>query len=243
MYRATVKSQINRGTSLVYPRHPFDPKLSVQLSELPIGFADIALSGRCSIQLLDLMTKFDTYFTTINNMIKQGIADSPEKTSVILLQAAYCIEYFQLQTLTLIERLILVSLTAHVVRRDRIHPALVNMRNYFQITCAFLVNLLGSPGTKLHTNDQDSDLVTWIGLVLLLTSTTEAHARKLALKLLPARPAPMKILKKCQDFFWDEDLTNALLSGNILVTAASNDIIADNVKQSMLEDSAQNAYE
>lgn len=243
MYRAVVKSQFRAGDPLTYPHHPFDPQLSIQVSELPVGFANIALSGRCSTQILDLITRFDAYFTTVNDSNTENITDSSERTKTILMTAAHCVEYVQIRSLTLIERLILIGLTAQVVRRDRIHPALINMRAYFQINCAYLVNLLSSPGKPLHTNDQGSDLLTWVGLVLLLTSTPEAHARKLALCLLPTRPAPLKILKKCQDFFWDDDLTNALLSGNVLVSTASNDLIADNIQQSMHEENDQHASE
>lgn len=227
-------SKVNRYAILTYPRHPFNPELSIRISELPLGFADVALSGRVSIEMLELLDKFNVYFTSINHIIKESITDSPERTQIILQQVAYCIEYAQMRALTLIERLLLAALTAYAVRRDRIHPGLVNVRNYYQITCAYLANLLNS--TSLHQKDQGSSLIIWIGLTMLLTSTPEAYARKLALKLLPRRPEPLKILKQCQEFFWDEDLTNALLSGSVLVTASSNDIIADNVKQALPED-------
>lgn len=220
-------SKVNRYTILTYPRHPFNPELSHRISQLPLGFADVALSGRVSIEMLELLDKFNVYFTRINQIIKEGIIDSPERTQIILEQIAYCIEYAQVRAFTLIERLLLAALTAYVVRRDRNHPGLVNMRNYYQITCAYLANLLNS--TSLHQKDQGTSLIIWIGLTLLLTSAPEAYARKLALKLLPRRPEPLKILNQCQEFFWDNDLTSALLSGSVLVTAASNDIIANNV--------------
>lgn len=227
-------STVNRHAILTYPSHPFSPDLTDRVSTLPLGFADVALSGRMSVEMLTLLDKFNSYFTSINRFIEGGITDSAERTQTVIQQAAYCIEYTQIRVLTLIERLLLAALTAYVVRRDRIHPGLVNMRNYYQITCANLANRLNS--TPLHQRDNGSDLILWIGLMLLLTSTPEAHARKLALKLLPRRPEPLKILKQCQDFFWDEDLSNALLSGSILITPASNDVIADNVRQALPED-------
>lgn len=189
----------------------------------------MALSGRISVEMLNLMHSFNIYFLEINRLIKEGIVDSPERTHIVLQQAAYCIEHVQIVSLTFIERLILAALTAYVVRRDRIHPALVNMRNYYQITCAYLLNILTT--TPLRRTEQDASLFSWVGLTLLLTSTTEAYARKLALILLPGRPEPFKILKQCEDFFWDDDLTDALLSGTVLATQTSNDIIGDNVKQ------------
>lgn len=234
MYRAIVMSSVNRHAILTYPRHPFRPELSDGVSELPFGFADVALSGRISVEMLKLLDKFNVYFTRINHFIEEGAADSAERTQIVIQQAAYCIEYTQIRALTLIERLLLAALTAYVVRRDRIHPGLVNMRNYYQITCANLANQLNS--TPLHQKDQGSNLIMWIGLMLLLTSTPEAYARKLALKLLPRRPEPLKILKQCQHFFWDEDLTNALLSGSVLTAPTSNDVIADNVRQALPED-------
>lgn len=166
---------------------------------------------------------------------EEGIVDSPERTQVVLRQVAYCIEYHQIQLLSTIERLVLAALTAYVVRRDRVHPALINIRNYFQIACAYQVNLLSSAATNIHHQDQGSDLLVWVGLTLLLTSSPEAHARKLALNILPKKPEPLKMLKKCQRFFWDDDLTNALLLGEVLVTKASNDIIGDNIKLASLE--------
>lgn len=233
MYRAAAKSRVNRNASLTYPRHPFGLQLGAQISMLPIGFSDIVLSGRISIEMLDLISNFDVYFTTMSNMIKDGINDSPERTQIVLQQAAYCIEYAQIRSLTLTERLLLAALTAYVVRRDRIHPALINIRGYFQITCAYLTNLLSSVGTILGPNDRGSGIFTWIGLTLLLTSTPEAAARKLALKLLPRRPEPMKNLKICQEFYWDDELTNALLSGSVLPISTSNDVIAENMDRAL----------
>ena len=233
MFRAVVKASIPRTGALIYPKHPFSPKLTDKIAELPSGFSQIALSGRLSVQVLDLLQNFNSYFKTMALHIGQGIMDSPERTENILRQAAYCIEYHQIQTLGVLERLILCALTAYVVRRDRVHPAFVNVRNYFQITCAYQSRLLSSVDTGLTQEDFDSDLFTWIGLTLLLTSSPEAHGRKLALRLLPARPEPMKLLLKCQDFFWDDDLTSALLSGNVLLSKASNDVIADHIKQAL----------
>lgn len=235
-YRTKIKAAVRRNASLTYPGHPFPPNVSRQISELPIGFANVALSSRLSLEMLDLIDGFNTYFLEINRLIKEGITDSPERTHIILQQLAYCIEYAQIQTLTLVERLILVGLTAYVVRRDRIHPGMINMRNYYQITCANLLNVITT--TPVQRAAQDTDLFTWVGLVLLLTSTPEAYARKLALKLLPSRPEPLRILKKCEDFFWDDELTIALLSGSVLATHTSNDIIAENVSQEPPESEA-----
>lgn len=180
-----------------------------------------------------MIERFNNYFADINHLIKEGITDSEERTHIVLQQAACCIEYAQIQTLSLIERLILAGLTAYVVRRDRIHPGLINIRGYYQITCANLLNQLTVTSTPWQR--QDVNLINWIGLTLLLTSSTEAYARKLALKILPNKPEPVKILKQCEQFFWDDDLTNALLSGSVLVTHTSNDIIAENVKQALPE--------
>ncbi|KAK5947518.1 hypothetical protein PMZ80_001669 [Knufia obscura] len=232
-HRAMIKSTISRTDPLTYPKHPFNPKLSMQIADLPAGFSDLALSGRISTQILQLLEHFNTYSIKLSHLNEEGTFDSPERTQIILRQVAYCIEFHQIQHLSTIERLILTALTAYVMRRDRVHPALVNGRNYFQITCAYQANLLSSAENGVDQQDQGSDLLAWVGLMLLLTSTAEAHARKLALKLLPRRPEPLKILKKCQQFFWDDDLTNALLSGNVLATNASNDIIADNIKQAL----------
>lgn len=232
MRRAIIRPSIPKIEALTYPQHPFEPNLGEQIADLPPGFSDIALSGRLSVELLDLLTRFATYYETINKLNKEGNMDMPYRTDTILEAAAYCIEYHQIRTLTVIERLVVTALTAFVVRRDRIHPALINMRNYFQITCAYMVNVL-SRHDGLQKEDHDSDLVTWAGLLLLLTSSPEAHARKLALKLLPRKPEPIKLIVRCEKFFWDADLTHALLSGQILVTSASNDIISDNVKQAL----------
>lgn len=233
MYRGMVKSRIPRDQPLNYPRHPYDSKLSMQIANLPAGFSDIALSGRISTQVLELLDRFNDYFTKLHNMSETALEFTDERTQVVLMQAAWCIEFHQIQTLSVIERLIVTALTAYVVRRDRIHPALVNMRNYYQITCAYLSNLLSKSTGGLSSQDMGTDLVIWAGLLLLLTSSPEAHARKLALRLLPKQPQPLKLQQKSQQFFWDDDLTNALLSGKILITAASNDIIADNVKQAL----------
>lgn len=235
MFRAMVKASISRTDPLTYPKHPFSPKLTDKIAELPPGFSMIALSGRLSVQVLDLLQRFNTYFQLMALHIEQGVTDSPERTENILRQAAYCIEYHQIQTLSILERLILCALTAYVVRRDRVHPGFVNVRNYFQITCAYQAKLLSSSNTGLLEADHDSDLFTWIGLTLLLTSSPDAHGRKLALRLLPSRPEPMKLLLKCQEFFWDDDLTTALLSGHVLVSKASNDVIADHIKQALPE--------
>lgn len=239
-FREKITNTIPKFDPLTYPSHPFNAKLSMQVASLPLGFNDIVLSGRISIELLNLMDRFNTYFTTLSAMIAAGTAHSDERTLLILRTAGYCIEYTQIRLLTVIERLILMSLISYVCRRDRVHPALINLRNYFQINCGYLTNVLTWSPTALHRQDYDSDLLKWIGVLLLLTSSPVAHARKLALKILPKRPEPLGILKTCQRFFWDEDLTNALLSGHTLVTNASNDIIADNVKQDPSEPRPEN---
>jgi len=233
IHRAIIKPTIPKTEPLTYPKHPFNPKLSMVIADLPAGFSDIALSGRLSTQVLELLERFNGYFTQLAHLNEEGTTESPERIQLILRQAAYCIEYHQIQLLSTIERLVLTALTAYVVRRDRIHPALINIRNYYQIACAYQANLLSSGEIIIHQQDQGSDLSMWIGLMLLLTSSPEAHARKLALRLLPKRPEPLRILKKCQQFFWDDDLTNVLLSGNILAAQASNDVIADNIKQTL----------
>ena len=230
LQRAMIQPTIPKTEPLTYPKHPFEPKLNMIIADLPTGFSDIALSGRLSVQMLELLQHFNKYFTKLQDLNKEGTTDSPERTQVILQQAAYCTEYHQIRTLSTIERLVLTALMAYVVRRDRIHPAMVNMRGHFQILCAYQANLLSSTNNSDRQKDRDSDLLTWVGLTLLLTSSPEAHARKLALMLLPKRPKPLKTLKSCQQFFWDDDLTNVLLSGNVVTTVASNDIIADNIK-------------
>lgn len=235
VHRAMIQPMIPKTEPLIYPEHPFNPKLSMQIADLPAGFSNIALSGRLSTQMLELLELFNSYFTQLLHLNEDGTLESPERTQVILRQAAYCIEYHQIRLLSIVERLVLTALTAYVVRRDRIHPALVNIRNYFQIVCAYQANLLSSSGNNLHQQDQGSDLLTWVGLTLLLTSSPEAHARKLALRLLPKKPEPLKILAKCRQFFWDDDLTNALLSGNVVMAETSNDIIADNIRQALPE--------
>lgn len=243
MKRAMIRPTIPKTQPLVYPKHPFDPKLGEKVADLPPGFLDIALSGRLSVEVLNLMARFSSYFEIINKLNKEGNMDMSARTDTILTAAAYMIEHHQITTLTVIERLIVTTLTAFVVRRDRIHPALINMRNYFQITCAYLVNLLSKYESGLPKEDHGSDLVLWAGLLLLLTSSPEAHARKLALKLLPRRPEPIKLVAKCEQFFWDEDLTNVLLSGQTLSTTASNDIIGDNIKQGLPDAERQTEVE
>lgn len=234
MHRAMVKGQIPRQDPLSYPKHPYDPGLSMKISGLPQGFCDIALSGKLSVQVLGLMDRFNDYFNNMKAFHEAGILDSDERTNVILSQAAWCIEFHQAQRMTLLERLLVTALTAYVVRRDRIHTALVNMRNYYQITCAYLLSQLKKEGgVGLLDQRQYSDMIIWAGLLLLLTSIPEAHARKLALHLLPSQPQPLKLHQKCLQFFWDEDLTNALLSGSVLGTALSNDIVTENVRQAL----------
>lgn len=228
-----MKAIVDKTAPLSYPVHPFYPELGIQVATLPIGFADTLLSGRVSIEILDLMGRFNSYFVEVNHFVESGIADSAERTHIVLQQAAYCIEYAQIQGLSLIERLILVGLTAYVVRKDRIHKDIINIRGYYQIMCANVLNAITT--TPLEGKEHDNSLTIWIGLVLLLTSTPEAYARKLALKMLPGKPQPLKMLKRCQEFFWDDDLTNALLSGSVLGTQTSNDLIAQNVRQTFTE--------
>lgn len=241
MQRAIIHATIPKEDPLIYPRHPFDPKLSMQIADLPHGFADVALSGRISEQMLNLMAVFNSYFIAINRMNEDGNLDSAERTQMILQTAAYCIEYHQIRSQSVIERLLLTTMTAYVVRRDRIHPAMINIRNYYQITCGYLASLIDATDGGLLKEDQGSDLVIWSGLMLLLTSTPEAQARKLALKLLPKHPEPLKLLKKCQQFFWDNDLTNVLLSGKVLTTTTSNDIIANHVNEELTDIDERNA--
>lgn len=38
-----------------YPKHPFNPALCHKISRLPIGFHELALRGRCSLQFIDLV--------------------------------------------------------------------------------------------------------------------------------------------------------------------------------------------
>lgn len=244
-FRETVHNNIPKFAPLTYPRHPFDPKLSMQVASLPPGFNDIVLSGRVSIEVLSVLDRFNNYFRDLAEMTARGIHTSRERTTLILQTAVYCIDGIQIRFLSAIERFIIVALIAYVVRRDRIHPALVNTRSYFQVCCGYLTTVLTSPPevlryedqgvnsstNALHREDLESDLLKWFGVLLFLTSSPEAYARKLAMKILPKTPELMPTLKICQQFFWDEDLTNALLSGKTLITSTSNDIIAENVKQ------------
>lgn len=43
---------------LVYPRHPFPPRLCAVISSLPLGFGEIALSGRISVRIIELLARY-----------------------------------------------------------------------------------------------------------------------------------------------------------------------------------------
>ncbi|ETI22463.1 hypothetical protein G647_06538 [Cladophialophora carrionii CBS 160.54] len=50
---AAVKPQIE----LIYPEHPYSPSLCALIATLPVGFGDIAIDGRLSVQIIKLLAR------------------------------------------------------------------------------------------------------------------------------------------------------------------------------------------
>lgn len=203
----------------------------MQIATLPIGFMDVALTGQISEQLLDILTGFTEYFNTLTQIISEGKKDSQETTKLIIQQANVVITFVQNKRLNLTEQILCAGLMAHVVRRDRLHPSLMNLRNYFQLFCGFISTNLNKDKTSLpiKREDHDNELMKWVGAILLLTSTPTAQARQLALKLLPRTPQPTKVLKVCEKFFWDDVLSKMLLMGTTVTFQTSNDTVANSI--------------
>lgn len=192
---------------------------------------DIALTGQISEQLLDVLTGFTEYFTSITEKALGTVWDSQRRTKLTIQQANVVITIVQNKRLNLSEQIICAALIAHVTRRDRLHPSLMNLRNYFQLFCGFLCTNLTKDKTNLPINreDHDTEFMKWAGAILLLTSVPTAQARQLALKLLPRRPQPTKVLKVCEKFFWDDTLSKMLLEGTTMNFQTSNDSVANSI--------------
>ncbi|KAK5056701.1 hypothetical protein LTR84_012233 [Exophiala bonariae] len=76
---STTKLSINTSpqklyakSPLVYPSIPFSPSICEEISRLPSGFADLALSGQISIEMIRIIIAFDLWL--------QDLSNSPDRT-------------------------------------------------------------------------------------------------------------------------------------------------------------------
>lgn len=100
-YIAVQSKSRQRKLVLVYPKHPFEPALCEMISRLPIGFGELALHRRLSIQFIHAL---DEAMTVLN----QG--KDVEPTAAI----AHCIDgVANASELTPLERLLAYTLLAH----------------------------------------------------------------------------------------------------------------------------------
>ncbi|KAH0843504.1 hypothetical protein FOPE_08725 [Fonsecaea pedrosoi] len=55
--QAASAEAVKPGSELTYPKHPFSPELCTEIATLPHGLSDIALEGRISTQIIELLCR------------------------------------------------------------------------------------------------------------------------------------------------------------------------------------------
>jgi hypothetical protein len=95
-----------------YPEHPFSPELCVTIAKLPEGFADLALSGVLSLQVIGLLSSITDWIRQMQGGWKKGVLPLGESNGTFLKQTHVCLELIPLNKLTVLEKVICVAMAA-----------------------------------------------------------------------------------------------------------------------------------
>ncbi|OCT51555.1 hypothetical protein CLCR_08336 [Cladophialophora carrionii] len=162
---ATVKPQIE----LIYPEHPYSPSLCALIASLPVGFGDIAIDGRLSVQIIKRLAR-----------LARAAQDSPLRKNVSVTEVNKIgidlLSFMSQRSVTPLERSICVLCFMFNIREG-----LQATRNKGQqIFGEFLGNLKNVLKTTSETfmslEGCTADLAIWGVAILTTVSTAEGLA-------------------------------------------------------------------
>jgi hypothetical protein len=149
---------------LTYPKHPYSPRLCTIIATLPLGFSDIAIDGRISVQVIKLLARL-AHAAQDSPLTKNASVTEINKMGVDFLS------YISQRDVTPLERSLCVLCFMFNIR-DGLQSTRNKGQQVFGDFLGNLKNLLKSTAETFMTLEGCTvDLAIW-GVAILATVTT-----------------------------------------------------------------------
>ncbi|OAP58297.1 hypothetical protein AYL99_07387 [Fonsecaea erecta] len=205
--------------SLDYPTHPFDPELSLTLSRLPLGFIELAMSCRLSVQVIRVVQTSARVMAALFNQ-KQ---DLKQDDSFALLPPSYpalpaqvmflAIVTLQNQQRNKVEEVLAISLLALAISTEALGEHITTGYGFIQTYCMGMWDVDIERECRSTGALGLEDFLLWVKMLLLATFDHDTQTWKTASQLRRDVPFPEfkpPDFESCRQFFWTELLTFSL---------------------------------
>ena len=201
------KDTIAHASRLSYPRHPFEPDLSVRIAKLPAGLRDLIVSRRLSYDMIDLVERV-LECRPSSRAHKHNNTPHLPSVSVDGL-ALRLVDTVNDKAFSTREHLVAIALLSCCCYWGALNVKVP--RCWLHIQCASLLRKgVGTSHSEngVHVHDtQLRDLQRWVGLVLASTNLDGSEAVALSKMLLRVSGgcSDEQSVKIRHRFFWDPD--------------------------------------
>ncbi|KIY00468.1 uncharacterized protein Z520_04153 [Fonsecaea multimorphosa CBS 102226] len=202
--------------SLDYPRHPFEPELSLALSRLPLGFIELAMSCRLSIQVIRIVQIGAQLMSDLFHQKQDFKQDDslalPYPGSPVQLMCL-AIVILQNQQRNMVEEVLAISLLALAISTEALEEHITTGYGYIQTYCMGLWDVDIERECRSTGALGLEDFLLWAKMLLLATFDYDTQTWRTAIQL--RRDVPFPEFKSpnfevCRQFFWTELLTLSL---------------------------------
>ncbi|KIW96177.1 uncharacterized protein Z519_03244 [Cladophialophora bantiana CBS 173.52] len=201
--------------SLDYPTHPFDPELSLILSRLPLGFIELAMSCRLSIQVIrvvqagaQLMSNLFHQEQNLEHDDRVHFPHSPPSYSVSPAQVMFlAIAILQNQDRNMVEEVLAISLLALAISTEALGEHMTTGYGFIQTYCMGIWDVNIERECRSTGALGLGDFLLWTKMLLLATFDHDTQTRRTAVQLRQDIPFPEfkpSHFEVCRQFFWTE---------------------------------------
>ncbi|OAG40305.1 hypothetical protein AYO21_05396 [Fonsecaea monophora] len=204
---------------LEYPTHPFHPEFSLTLSRLPLGFVELAMSCRLSVQVVQVVQTSAQLMSDLMHQTQDleqddKLALSPSTYPVSPPQVMFlAIVILQNPHRNMVEELLAISLLALTISTETLGEHITNGYGFIQTFC--MLNWDVDYGRECRSTGALGleDFLLWVKMLLLATFDHDTQTWKTANKLrrdVPFLEFNHLHFEVCRQFFWTELLTLSL---------------------------------
>jgi hypothetical protein len=172
-------------TGLHYPSHPFKPDLCKQISNLPVGFADLALTTKISVELIEVL----------NQLVTSWKQEGPSPRFATGYWPANKI--LDAPKMTTVERLIAVALLAlcnYIDKNTFGHASPIHhMRQQAQIEVL---------ATDKNISACNKEVLEWAAHVLCATTSAGSESHQWAGRVVQWRPLSEERKRELEEMFF-----------------------------------------
>ncbi|ETI24163.1 hypothetical protein G647_03532 [Cladophialophora carrionii CBS 160.54] len=194
---------------MLYPRHPFAAETCAKLATLPPGLTALCRTGSISYPVINALAKISENIGSANLVSTNGTVADRARTlnTQNRISAAICIRLLQTFSVTLVEQVLLLAISAYCFFRGGEPATWQNADGFVQVGC---LRLMSQP-----IPDTDAKVMLWEGMVLRTAYGFDTPAREysdlMLRKVWRCRPELFaERYRVVEEFFWDRGLSDIL---------------------------------